>query len=300
MSINKKLILLLSIVGICTVACTKENVDRREEGQVTIIPLWEEYNGTYHPMKYYFYNVDKTSIFPVVREDITTEGITQTLPVGTYRLVGYNTDASEDLSFDASRNFTVVANFTSYPYSTVPLDLCIVSADNIVVDDRAQITKEIAPIEVKTKTLRLRFQFNGINVVTLRGALDGAFASINLLNGKAIKDAGNVFFQANPSEVVRFRISDLYYSLNGGNESSVDPPLYESMLSLTLEVKENDGTTRTKTGELSLERIIGEIISFYNDIPDDILLYVNVENFNPPLNPERVVIRIDEFEEVLK
>ncbi|KAA6317335.1 hypothetical protein EZS27_032492, partial [termite gut metagenome] len=130
MSINKKLILLLSIVGICTVACTKENVDRREEGQVTIIPLWKEYNGNYHPMKYYFYNVDKTSVFPVVKEDdLTAEGFTQTLPVGTYRLVGYNTDASEDLLFDDSRNFTVVANFTSFPYSTVPLDLCIVSAD---------------------------------------------------------------------------------------------------------------------------------------------------------------------------
>ncbi|KAA6315454.1 hypothetical protein EZS27_034088, partial [termite gut metagenome] len=32
MSINKKLIFLLSIVGICIAACTKEKIDRREEG----------------------------------------------------------------------------------------------------------------------------------------------------------------------------------------------------------------------------------------------------------------------------
>ncbi|KAA6322023.1 hypothetical protein EZS27_028393, partial [termite gut metagenome] len=298
MSINKKLIFLLSIVGICIAACTKEKIDRREEGQVTIVPKWEKYNGSYHPMKYYFYNVDKTSVFPVIVEDTTTDGFTKTLPIGTYRLVGYNTDASE-LTFDASRHFTVVAHFTSYPYSTVPLDLYIVSADNIVVDDRAQITKEIVPSEIKTKTLRLQFQFNNMQVVSLKGTLDGAFASINLLNGKAIKDAGNISFQPLiPNEEVKFRISDLYYSPNNSN---ADSSLYKSILSLTLEVKDNNNTvTHTKTGETSLERIISEIISSYNDIPDDILLRVNVENFVNPESEERVFIRIDEFKELLK
>ncbi|KAA6310514.1 hypothetical protein EZS27_038191, partial [termite gut metagenome] len=292
MSINKKLIFLLSIVGICIAACTKEKIDRREEGQVTIVPKWEKYNGSYHPMKYYFYNVNKTSVFPVIVEDVTTEGFTQTLPVGTYRLVGYNTDASEDLTFDVSRNFTVVANFTSYPYSTVPLDLCIVSADSIVVDDRAQITKEIVPSEVKTKTLRLQFQFNNMQVVSLKGTLDGAFASINLLNGKAIKDAGNISFQPlTPNEEVKFRISDLYYSPNNSN---ADPSLYKSMLSLTLDIKEDDTIIYTKTGEMDLETIINQIRSFYNDIPDDILLYVNVENFNPK-SKDRVFIRVNDF-----
>jgi hypothetical protein len=303
MSINKKFILLLSIVGICTVACTKEKVDRREEGQVTIVPIWEEYNGSYHPMKYYFYNADKTSVFPVIVEDITTEGFTQTLPVGIYRLVGYNTDASEELSFDASRNFTVVAKFDTY--STVPLGLCIVSVDNIVINDGAQITKEIVPFDVKTKTLRLLFQFHDMQVSALRGTLDGAFASINLLNGKAIKDAGDIFFQTPaPNEMVRFRISDLYYSPNDDkNNSSSDPPFYESMLSLTLEVKEKDANgntiTRIKTGEFNFKGIINKIISIYNDIPNDILLYVNVENFNPPNSSGRVLISIDEFNEYL-
>ncbi|KAA6321943.1 hypothetical protein EZS27_028460, partial [termite gut metagenome] len=203
---------------------------------------------------------------------------------------GYNTDASEDLLFDDSRNFTVVANFTSFPYSTVPLDLCIVSADNIVVNDREQITKEIVPLDVKTKTLTLRFQFNdNVQVLSLRGTLDGAFASINLLNGKTIKDAGDIFFQTDhPDEIVKFRISDLYYSPNDRDNSSADP-FYESKLSLILEVSDNT-VTHIKTGEVDLEGIIRQISSD-NNIPDDILLYVSVENFDP-LSSERVAIKI--------
>jgi hypothetical protein len=299
MSINTKLILLLSIVGIGTVACTKEKVDHFKEGQVTIVPLWEDYAGDYHPMEYYFYNVDKTAALPIFKEDLTAEGFTQTLPAGTYRLVGYNTDASQELSFDTSRNFTVVANFTSYPYSTEPLSLYIISADTIVVGDGAQTIKEIVPVEVKTKTLGLLFQVSdNIQVKALKGTLDGAFASIDLLNGKAIKDTGNIPFQASPGTVVQFRISDLYYSPNAKND--VDSPLYESMLYLTLDIEEKatDGSIikRTKTGEVNLKKTIDQIMSYYNGIPNNILLYVGVENFSSYASEGRVSVSIKKFE----
>ncbi|KAA6332846.1 hypothetical protein EZS27_018687 [termite gut metagenome] len=279
MSINKWLLFLLYIIGVC-VACTKEDVVHREEGEITIIPVWENYTGSFRAsgIRYYFYNINDHSNFPVVVEDLTGKGvITQVLPVGTYRLVGYNMNTSI-LNVDATKYLTVVARFSSYPYSVTPLNLCIISSEDILIRNKDVITKEIIPVEVKTKSLELIFRYNeNIAINKIRGTLDGAFASINLVNGKAFEDGGDIFFEVDPtSKKAKFRISDVYSPF-------VFSPLYKSaVLSLTLEVSEKDSDNKTvlkiKTGEVNLEGIIEKIRD--NKIPDDnITLYVDINQY---------------------
>ncbi|KAA6323123.1 hypothetical protein EZS27_027406 [termite gut metagenome] len=279
MSKNKWLLFLLYIMGVCA-ACTNEDVVRRKEGEVTIVPLWENYAGRFRPDKinYYFYNIYDHSSFPVVVEDSTGIGvITQVLPVGIYRLAGYNTNVSADVILDTTKYLTVVAKFPSYPYTDyVPLNLCIISSEEIIIYDKDVITKEILPVEVKTKSLELIFRpSEDITINQINGTLDGAFASINLVNGRAFEDESDIFFKVDDpvnNKKVKFRISDVY------SPSAVGFPSYkESKLSLTLEVKEG-GKTKTKKGEFILNDIIEDIRT--NKIPDDaITLYVDISSY---------------------
>jgi hypothetical protein len=270
MSIKKKgLLFLLYILGVC-VACTNEDVVPREEGEITIIPLWENYTGRFLPdeISYYFYNVHDHSSFPVVVKDSTGVGIiTQVLPVGTYRLAGYNMNTSSDLILNTTKYLTVVAKFPSYPYSdAVPLNLCIISSEEIVIRNKDVIRKEITPVELTAKSLELVLRpTEGITITRVDGTLDGAFASINLVNGRAFEDGSDIFFQVDPiDKKVKFRISDIYSPSIERNEDTLDYPLYKSsMLSLTLEVIEKDSNDKiaikTKTGEFNLSGIIEEI-----------------------------------------
>ncbi|KAA6337917.1 hypothetical protein EZS27_014045 [termite gut metagenome] len=278
MAINKWLLFLLYVIGVCA-ACTKEDVVHREEGKITIVPVWDAYTGSFHPtgIKYYFYNINDHSDFPVVVEEPTGKGvITQVLPVGTYRLVGYNTNVAANLIFDTTNHLTVVAKFLPYPYHDyIPLNLCIISSENILIRNKDVITKEIIPVEVKTKLLELVFKpQRNITVDKIKGTLDGAFSSIDLANGKALKDEGDLFFDVvNPDKRIKFWVSD---------------PLYEeSVLSLTLEVgEEGSDDTVVKTGRANLHNAIKAI---QNTKPDDpITLNIDIEN----LSSEKVSLTV--------
>jgi hypothetical protein len=279
MSIKKWLLFLIYAAGVC-VACTQEDVVQREKGEVTIVPLWEYYTGSIYPaaVKYYFYNINNHSEYPLVVEEPSGKGvITQVLPAGTYRLVGYNTNISKEIILDTAKHLTVVAKFQSYPYPEhyVPLNICIISSDDedIVIKDKDKITKEIIPVELKTKVLELNFRpANDIDVSKIRGRLDGVFASINLANGKAFADESDILFDViKPNTQVEFQISDIYSLLKE-----------KCMLSLTLEIDEIDedgGKNRViKTGEIDLNDIIKEIQG--NGIPNDnIVIYIDISNY---------------------
>jgi hypothetical protein len=269
-------------MGVC-VACTKENVVQREEGEITIVPVWENFTSSFRPneIKYYFYNLYDHSSFPVIIKDSTGRGvITQVLPVGTYQLVGYNTNVnpSANVIFDDTKNLTVVAKFSSYPYSVTPFNLCIISSEEILIEDKDVKTQEIFPVLINTKSLELVFKpGKNLTINKIRGTLDGAFASINLVNGKSFEDEGDIFFDVvDPDKKVKFRISDVYSS------DSFSSLYKSSMLSLTLEVSEKDSNDniviKTKTGEVNLSPIIEDIHK--NKIPDDnITLYVDINNY---------------------
>jgi hypothetical protein len=261
-------------MGVC-VACTEEDVVRRPEGEITIVPLWTKYNsadGFPGGIKYYFYNINDHSNFPVIVEESTGRGvITQVLPVGTYQLVGYNTDASDNLSFDDTKHITVVAKISPYPYSDAPLNLYIISSDNISIHDKDVKTQEIIPLKVNTKSLELVFRpGDDVTINTISGRLDETFASINLINGKAFEDESDVdiFFVADPDKKVKFRISDIY-SLSYKNK--------KSLLSLTVEADE-DGEIVKKTGEVDLSETIEHIRQL--KIPNDnITLFVDINHY---------------------
>ncbi|KAA6350332.1 hypothetical protein EZS27_002298 [termite gut metagenome] len=276
MLINKWLLLLV-FIGVCA-ACTNEAIDRRKEGEVTIIPLWEEYKGSFLPdkgIKYYFYNIDNHSNYPIeVSTMIKEESIIQILPVGVYQLVGYNMDFSKDLlTLSNSANFTVVANFQPYPFSTEPLNLCIISSNEIIVENRGKVTQEIVPIEVKTKSLTLKFIPEGIQSINkITGKLDGAFATINLVNGKALEDISDILFQADYNNTVEFRISDIYLPSQASISGSF-PSYKQNMLSLTVEVINDDGTIISKTGECNLNVAIEQAIK------DNITVDVHIKDF---------------------
>ncbi|KAA6335593.1 hypothetical protein EZS27_016183 [termite gut metagenome] len=270
MSINKKLLFLLFLVGICASSCTKEDVIRREEGDITIKPLWGNYiaGKSFPPeIKYYLYNLDHISISPIIITDLKGEGFTKRIPVGIYRLIGYNNaDASKNITFDESKPPTVVAKTSQDDF--IPLELYIVSCDSILIKDNDTITKEIVPIEVKAKTLSLIFSFRDElnSLYPVKGKIEGISTSFNLLNGEAFEDENFISFESNNNSL-RFRISGLSYnsSLSAGRSSELIPPV----LSLTLGEGEN-----SYTGDVSL----GSIISAFQK-PNNIILDVIAKKY---------------------
>jgi hypothetical protein len=275
MSINKKLLFLLYLISIC-VSCTKEDVTSREEGYITVIPLWEKddyMNMRFSPVgktKYYLYNIDNISISPIIMTDSVGKGFTQKLPVGIYRLIGYNTNASNNITFDDSKSSTVVAKI--FPNDFNPLNLFIISCDNIIIEDNKTIIKEIVPIEIKAKTLHLNFNLDDkLNPHSLRGKIEGISTSINLLNGEAFKDENFILFEDfSPFEhypIVDFKTSGLLYSLS---TSEKIPPI----LSLVLE-----DSYVNYTGDVSLENIIKELNSPLKNT-NDITLNVIVSKYS--------------------
>jgi hypothetical protein len=202
------------------------------------------------------------------------ESITRILPVGVYQLVGYNMDFSKVLlTLSNSANYTVVANFQPYPFSTEPLYLCIISSNEIIVEDRGKVMQEIVPVEVKTKSLTLKFIPEGIRFINkITGKLDGAFAAINLVNGKALEDISDILFQVDYNNTVEFRISDIYFPSQASIGGSF-PSYKQNMLSLTVEVINNDGTIISKTGECDLNVAIEQAMK------DNITLDIHIKDF---------------------
>jgi hypothetical protein len=287
MSINKKLLFLLYLISICVSSCTKEDVARREEGYITIVPLWEEDNYTrFSPigkMKYYLYNINNISISPIIITDLEGKGFTQKLPVGIYRLIGYNTNASNYITFDDSKPSTVVAKILSDDFN--PLNLYTISCDNIIVSDNKTIIKEIIPVEIKAKTLRLNFNFDGLNPRSLKGKIEGISTSINLLNGEAFEDENFIPFEDFVSfaskSTIDFRTSGLLYT-NLSASTNIPP-----ILSLTLE---DSYINYTYTGDTSLENIIKELnssIQKSNDIILDVIVKTYTQ-YDP--SPKRIQI----------
>jgi hypothetical protein len=276
MSINKKLLFLLYLIGIC-VSCTKEDVTPREEGYVTIVPLWEEedyYMGIrFSPIgktKYYLYNIDNISASPIIITDSEGKGFTKKLPVGVYRLIGYNTNASNNITFDDSKPSTVVAKIFSDDFN--PLNLYTVSCDSIIIEDNRTIIKEIIPVEIKAKTIRLNFNFSKLSPHSLRGKIEGISTSINLLNGEAFEDKNFISFEnflPSESNPVIFKTSGLLD--NSGLSASTKP----SVLSLTLE---DSYSNSNYTGDVSLENIIKELKSPLKNT-NDITLNVIVSKY---------------------
>ncbi|KAA6326416.1 hypothetical protein EZS27_024471, partial [termite gut metagenome] len=136
--------------------------------------------------------------------------------------------------------------------------------------------KEIIPVEVKTKLLELVFRpkEENITIDKIKGTLDGAFSSIDLANGKALKDESDLFFDVVDSDKrIKFWVSDSLYE--------------ESVLSLTLEVgEEGSDDTVVKTGRANLHNAIKAI---QNTKPDDpIILYVDIGN----LSSEKVSLTV--------
>jgi hypothetical protein len=273
-SINKRVLFLLFLIGVCA-SCTKEDVTRREEGDITIIPVWGNYiegNLSLPEIKYTLYNLDNISISPIIITDLKGEGFTRRLPVGIYRLIGYNeADASNEITFNNSKPSTVVAKVSQDDFS--PLDLYIVSCDSIIIKDNDTITKEIVPIEVKTKTLSLIFNFrdelNHYPYSLIKGKIDGISTSIDLLNGEAFEDENFISFENKGNYSINFRISGLLYNSSLSADSR-NNELIPPVLSLTLEEEED-----SYTGDASLENIIKEFNSF-SQKPNDILLAVSI------------------------
>ncbi|KAA6331922.1 hypothetical protein EZS27_019519 [termite gut metagenome] len=284
MSINRKLLFLLFLVGVVCASCIKEDVIRREEGDITVKLLWRNYieGRTFPPeIKYYLYNLDNISISPIIITDSKGEGFTKRLPVGTYRLIGYNNaDASDNITFDESKPPTVVAKTSQDDF--IPLNLYIVSCDSILIKDNNTITKEIVPIAVKAKTLSLIFSYRDeLNFLSpsLKGKIEGISTSFNLLNGETFEDENFISFGNNNSSL-RFRISGLLYtsSLSAGSNSELIPPV----LSLTLGEGEN-----SYTGDVSL----GSIVSFSQN-SNNIILNVIVEKYTQYKgNQKRILIK---------
>jgi hypothetical protein len=146
---------------------------------------------------------------------------------------------------------------------------------------------------VNTKSLELVFiEGENITINKIRGVLDGAFVTINLINGRAFEDESDITFNVEGDNKIKFRISDVYSPSIEKEKGSFGFPLYEkSKLSLTVEVVEN-GEKVEKTGEVSLSETI-ERIRDSNTPNDNIILYITIDNYKEEsLKKERVKLTV--------
>lgn len=166
-------------------SCTEVDLGfRREEGTVIIAPDW---SGFACPSSacYCFYPDDGTET-GVKRADeaVAADCFSMAIPVGNYRLLAYNTDAS-------GVNFTGLENITSAEVCLAsdvqPANVYSWNVDEVEVPLRGTVQFAPQPRRL-VKQMVLHFQVTGMEEAEiLSGKLNGVYPSVSLLTGEPSK-----------------------------------------------------------------------------------------------------------------
>lgn len=182
----------MKVVNLCWVvilsmlysSCTEVDLDfRREEGTVIIAPDW---SGFACPASacYCFYTNDGTEANKRSDETVAADYFSMAIPVGNYRLLAYNTDAS-------GVNFTGLENITSAEVCLVsdvqPANVYSWNVDEVEVPLRGTVQFNPQPRRL-VKQMVLHFQVTGMEEAEiLSGKLNGVYPSVSLLTGEPSK-----------------------------------------------------------------------------------------------------------------
>lgn len=187
----RNIICLLAVTGICFWACTKANIDYREPTKIQIYPEQSEY--VLPTLAYYFYNTDGQTPY-IVKESDANGNFEGTLPAGTYRVIGTNTQAKDVVftGMDSYETAVVRANregsnrLTSrsdgYTMLLQPALVYSTVIGELVVTENQTIRKEPVPV-LLTKQLNLVFTMqNGLDaeVLSMTGVLPGIYPAVYL------------------------------------------------------------------------------------------------------------------------
>lgn len=260
-------------------SCVKEEVTDNAE-TVTVIMNWGS-NVTIPEggMVYYLYNMtdDKNLLYSCVIDDATAEGFTRKLPVGTYRLAGYNKMARESTSlvFDTGKKYgDVIAELqgSAVGAGLAPVSFYAVSDTMLTVEKGSPLEIYHTPVRMSSKALTLQFLFAaGVSPESIKGTLQGVFTSFDVGEAKAYGDKGYVDFRITDvsDPTIKIRMVDLYRP----GLVSVLHTTYQSKLIVSMPGS-ND---LVRVGEVDLQNvIIGEAAKYNGKLPDAMTLKIYV------------------------
>lgn len=281
-----KLILLLLLVFLGLHSCTLGSVDyRTDQGKVIVRPDWSGYDlpvGT----RFYFYNMDGVSA--PIEADGSAEGFSGMLPSGNYKMVAYNTDATQ-VEFQAMEKFetaSVHALPNTRRMETRAGDVrCILQPQNLYALTIGKIevkylnTTEVSVIpQPLTKTIRLQFSLTGDGVGNSKkvsGELCGVYPTLLLATGEPTSESVN----SCPNTTTAFTVS--LNENQGTAEVKVfglldpeDGTSYTNRLTLSITDKDN----KVRNAEVDLSEAISSVIKDNGGtIPVEIPINIDVE-----------------------
>lgn len=283
--VNLLLLLLSVLAGLQS--CTQGSVDyRKDEGQLIILPDWGEYAppaGT----RFYFYNTDGKS--PLREAEGTAEGYVGMLPSGTYKMVAYNTDATQ-VEFQSMDKYETAAvhaktNETRRPLTREgdarcimqPSQLYSLALGDIKVEYQGTTERTVKPLPL-TKTIRLEFKLTGDGVADAKkvsGEIAGVYPTLLLATGKPTAESVNnspntttafdVNLNANQG-TAEIKVFGLHDPEGGSN--------YENRLKLAVTDKNNN----IRKAVIDLSDVISDVIQQNGGtIPVEIPIEIQVE-----------------------
>lgn len=282
--VNLLLLLLFVLAGLQ--GCTMGVVDyRTDEGKVIIRPDWSGYDlpaGT----KFYFYNTDGKSA--PVEADGSAEGYVGMLPSGTYKMVAYNTDATQ-VEFQSMEKYET-ASVHALPNTRrsvtrdsdvrcilQPSQLYSLSLGDIKVEYLSTTEREVKPLPL-TKTIRLEFRLTGDGVADAKkisGEICGVYPTLLLATGQptpeSISNCPNTTTAfdinlANNQGTAEIKVFGLHDPEGGTN--------YENRLKLSVTDKDNN----VRNAEIDLSDVISDVIDKNGGtIPVEIPIEIQIE-----------------------
>lgn len=280
------LLLLWAFVLAGLQSCTMGVVDyRTDEGKVIIRPDWSGYDlpaGT----KFYFYNTDGKSA--PVEADGSAEGYVGMLPSGTYKMVAYNTDATQ-VEFQSMEKYET-ASVHALPNTRrsvtrdgdvrcilQPSQLFSLALGDVEVEYLSTTEREVKPLPL-TKTIRLEFKLTGDGVADAKkisGEICGVYPTLLLATGQPTPESINncpntttafditLADNQGTAEIKVFGLHDP----EGGNN-------YENRLTLAVTDKNNN----IRNAEIDLSDVISDVIDKNGGtIPVEIPIEIQVE-----------------------
>lgn len=283
--VNLLLLLLFVLAGLQS--CTMGTVDyRTDEGKVIIRPDWSGYDlpvGT----KFYFYNTDGKSA--PVEASGTAEGYVGMLPSGTYKMVAYNTDATQVEFQSMDRYETAAVHALTNTRRSVtrgetdarcilqPSQLYSLSLGDIKVEYLSTTERTVQPLPL-TKTIRLEFKLTGDGVADAKkisGEICGVYPILLLATGQptaeSITNCPNTTTAfdinlANNQGTAEIKVFGLHDPAGGNN--------YENRLKLAVTDKDNN----VRNTEIDLSDVVSDVIEKNGGtIPVEIPIEIQIE-----------------------
>lgn len=181
-------VLLLSVSSLFFGGCTRQGLqDLPTEGTASITLDWGNlYSGDTTPtgVKCYFYGSKGTAF----EKDSSSTGVTQALPADTYKVLIYNTGAS-NVTYSGLESYsgaTVSASSPTKAAATLLQPSCVYSVgmENLVVSAGNTVSTSMKPLDlVKRADIKIALTGKTSTIGSCSCSLDGIVGNVNLATG---------------------------------------------------------------------------------------------------------------------